>query len=458
MKLNVAIEGAVGRSKPLTAENLINIFVEKAPPNAKDPLWLVGAPGLRLFADTGAGPIRGMHQMNGDLYVVSANELYLVNSLGGRTALGAISGHSNSPVTMADNGTQLCVVANPTGYIYTPSTGVLVAITDTDFPGASTVTYMDGYFIFSSSDGTQWFISALLDGTAYDPLDFASAESNPDPISRVWVDHRELFIFGTQSVEPWYDSGASDFPFERIPQAIIERGLGGINTIAKCDNSTFWVDQTNIVRRLGSGYADTRVSTHAIESQLSDISTATAFSYSLEGHECYVLNTTTKTFIYDASTQLWHQRKSQNMDRWRVGSCAQCYGHQLVGDYINGKIYILDLDTYTENGADLTAEIVFPPVFNGGKRFTVSEVFLDCEMGVGLVDNTDPRISLSSSENGKTWSDERTTSLGRIGEYDNRAVWRRLGQFTNMHLKFQIGSPVKRAIYTAYIQARGDDG
>jgi hypothetical protein len=125
---------------------------------------------------------------------------------------------------MADNGTQLFVACNGPSFIYNATTGAFSQITDGDFPGAVTVDYLDGFFVFNEPNSQKIWVTSLLNGLSVDPLDFASAEGSPDGVVGVVADHRELWVFGTNSVEVWYNSGGADFPLSRIQGAFNELG------------------------------------------------------------------------------------------------------------------------------------------------------------------------------------------------------------------------------------------
>jgi hypothetical protein len=376
-------------------------------------------------------------------YVVSGNRLYN----GDGDLLGTIPG--SGLVSMADDGTQLVIVTGLLkSYVYTVAGG-LAEITDEDFPSASSVDFLDGYFLFSEPDSGRFFISAINDGTDFDALDFATAESAPDDLVCVFVDHREVWLMGVDTCEIWQNTGNADFPFERIPGAINEKGIWGQFTVTQTDNSIYWVDRDGIVRRAGEGYSPQRISTHSIEYQISQgaLDDAEAFSYAQEGHEFYVLTVPgAGTFVYDAATQTWHERESINEGRWRGCCFARNGGNQYVGDFESGNVYQLSLDTYTDNGTEQVAEMVFPPVQNEGKRFRVHEVRLDMETGTDGA----PQVMLSLSNDGKTWKNEAWTDFGALGEYTQRAVWRRLGMHETLHLKFSISDNSKRAVFAAF--------
>ena len=223
MRLQIASKSGSGRSKSVTAERLVNMYAEAS--DGVSNVTLHGSPGLSLVNSNGVGPVRGIRYMDGARYVVSGGFLY-DESAG---SLGAIAG--TGPVMMADDGTQLVIVTGlNTGYVYSVSGG-LQAITDPDWPGASSVDYLDGYFLFTEPGTGTFFISAINDATDFDALDFASAESAPDDLIRVFVDHREVWLMGADTCEIWSNTGASDFPFERIPGAINEKGLRGKFTV-----------------------------------------------------------------------------------------------------------------------------------------------------------------------------------------------------------------------------------
>jgi hypothetical protein len=345
---------------------------------------------------------------------------------------------------MADNGTQLFIAANPLGYIYNASTDVFQQITDPDFPGAGTVGYIDGYFVFNEPNSQKIWVTSLLDGTSIDPLEFASAEGNPDNVVAIFVDHREVWVFGTNSTEVWYDAGLLDFPLTRIQGAFNELGCAAPYSIAKMDNQVYWLGKDargqGIVYR-AAGYIGQRVSTHAIEWQMqeyADISDATGYTYQQDGHSFYVLNfpTANTTWVYDVATGAWHERASfanGEFNRHRASSQMFFNATTVVGDYQNGKIYSFDLNVYADDGAPqkwLRSWRALPTGANNLARTIQHSMQLDCETGVGLNNGqgSNPQAMLRwSDDGGHTWSSEHWKSMGRIGRSGYRTIWRRLG-------------------------------
>jgi len=284
MKTPILGQAYVARSVNAADNRMVNLFPEVIPNEGKEAGFLNRAPGLTLLTTVGFGPVRGLWSFNNYMYAVSGNTFFKLNSAYTATALGTVAG--TGPVSMADNGTQLFIAANGPSYIYNDSTNVFGAITDPDFPGAVTVSYLDGYFIFNEPNSQKIWVTSILDGTSIDPLDFASAEGSPDGLVAVIVNNREAWLFGTNSIEVWYDAGTPDFPLARIQGASNEIGCAAPYSVAKLDNSIFWLGQDargrGIVYR-NNGYTGVRASNHSIEWQIQqygDISDAIAYTYS----------------------------------------------------------------------------------------------------------------------------------------------------------------------------------
>ena len=490
----------VARSINAADNRMINLFPEVIPEGGKEPGWLQRAPGLRLLATIGTGPIRGVWAFASSslvAFVVSGNELYKIDTSYNATLLGSVSG--SGPVSMADNGTQLFVACDPDSYIYNNSTDVFSPISDPDFPGAKVVGYLDGYFVFIEPNSQKIWVTTLLDGTSIDPLDFASAEGSPDGVVGMIVDHREVWVYGTNSVEVWYNTGASDFPLQRIQGAFNEIGCAASYSVAKLDNGLFWLGADSrgqgIVYR-ANGYNGQRISTHAVEWHIQsygNISDAIAYTYQQDGHSFYVLTfpSANKTWVYDVAAQAWHERASGNENQYRHRSnCQMAFDSEIiVGDFENGNIYAFDMTVYADNGAIqkwLRSWRALPPGQNNLKRTAHHSLQLDCESGVGLdgVDPFDPEPPINetldlnftaqqysvytptvttvgvnpqvmlrwSDDGGHTWSSEHWSPMGRIGEYYQRVFWRRLGMTLKLRDRvYEISGtdPVKIAIMGA---------
>lgn len=462
-RINLGIQTYEARSKALLAQRLVNMYAEQAPNEAKSQVALFPTPGLTVFSNIGSDPIYGMIEVAGTLYVVSGNDLYSVDSTGTATNIGSM-GVITDLVDMSQNanGDQVVILKpDTTMWVYTISTNTLAQVTDPDFPGGETVAFLANYTIVNKPDSNQFFWSALADATSWDALDFASAERAPDNIIAVFERQSELWLFGDRTIEIFYVVEDPDLPFQRIPNAFIEEGAVAKRSIAKDETHIYWLGADKSVYR-ASGYSPERISNHGIEvilDSLSRLDDAFAFSYTQEGHEFYCLTfpTDKRTICYDKSTGLWHERQSFDLGRWRANNYEFAYNKNLVGDFQTGKVYELDLQTFTEDGNLIERIETFPPVWIDNSRIIFDRLNIDFEGGVGLNSGqgSDPQAMLDwSDDGGQTFSNQHWRSIGEIGEYLTRVTWRRLGQGRQRIFRVRITDPVKVAINGAYADIR----
>jgi hypothetical protein len=425
-----------------------------------NPMQLVGAPGSYLrTAITGA--CRGGHVnvKTGVSYAVFGSTLYRINSDLTSTSLGTIAGANR--VSIADNGAQLVIVTGTgsAGYVYTIATATLSQITDPDFPGADTVDYLDGYFLFATADG-QWFICVLGDPTDYNALDFVTNEKSPDDTLTIVEDHGEVFCFGTKTIEVWFNSGNADFPFERNGSAQIERGLYARFAVAKDDNTLFFLGDDLIVYRM-QGYTPVVMSDDGTNTELSnylkngyadDLANAYAFSYTDHGHKFLVLTVPNRgTHVYDMATQLWHKRKHWDYETHHSAAYMNAYGKHLFGG-IDGNLYEWSRDTYTDAGTTLKRRRR-TKVFSSEDRllrYKKLKFIVDAGNGLTTGQGSDPVMVLRwSDDNGRSWSNERLLPLGEQGDYRRRAIARGLGSARSRLYEFYLTDPVKFTVVDA---------
>jgi hypothetical protein len=456
------------RSRTFDAQRTLNLYPEvSGSGTSRSVSALYGTPGLALWASLVGGPVRGLLRFTqAQAVAVVGSTIYTLTTAGVGVAIGSISA-GTAPVSMASNGGVVMLAAGAAGYFIDPAAGTVTQITDPDFVGAGRVDYIDGYFVWTTPGTGRFQISQLL-GTGIDGLDFATAEGAPDNLLSLVVDHRELWLFGETSTEVWFNSGNIDFPFERIQGAFMEIGCAAATSVAKLDNTVFWLgadDRGQGMVMRAQGYQPQRVSTHAVEyaiGQMSVISDAVAYTYQQEGHSFYVLNfpTAGQTWVYDASTDQWHERAWRDpllgtLGRHRAQVHMAFAGENIVGDWETGNLYRLDLDTYSDNGAPIVRTRRCAHIASGGGWQFFSSLQLIMETGVGLASGqgSDPQAMLRwSDDGGLTWSSEAWVSMGRMGEYKRRALWRRLGKGRDRVFEVTITDPVKAVIVDAVLQ------
>ena len=486
--LSIAQGFYVSDALPISSQRCVNFYPSVPQTSTVTDANLFSTAGIKtLTSGDGITTCRGAHVLAGVPYFVIGTQLFRVEysvvddvDTFSKVLIGTIEG--NSRVFMADNGTQLCIVAVPDSatsgksYIFTASPDTLTEITDVNFDGpASSVVYSDGYFIFHKSDGKKFFNSPLNDGlTGYDALDFNVAEADPDQIQGLGVLNNQLYVFGTQTVQPFRNIGRVPAPFAPVVGATLNIGLSAPQSVVNFGGGLAFigagVNESPAVWLISGGQYR-KLSTIAIENELSKLSetdlSESVFSWVYAESGAYWLGISTKQtcFVYDLINQRWHERQSVNdgaLERYRASHMVTAYGRVMVGDTRSSKIGSLNEDVYTDFDILVQRFVTSRPFDNQGKAISVASIEAVVESGVGLANDisvnlddtttgtggSDPQIELSwSDDGGRTYDGFISRSLGKIGDYTQRPTWSRLGMFNRQRvLKFTVSSPTKATI------------
>lgn len=464
MKIGLVGPSYVQRSLPFDAQRTINLF-PVLDESGKDVASLYGTPGLLMFSEAAAGPIRGgFKSANGRVFFVSGSSLYELSIGGVVTDMGSLLGSSGT-VSMAEGTTQLAICDGAKLYYLTYSTDAFSIVTDADLPSSvGYVSNLDGYFIVSENASGRFYISTRNDVSGWAALDYATAESSPDRLVATVSAIGQLWLFGDLTTEIWTNTGASSFTFARIAGAIMQMGLLAKYSAIELDNSVFWVGQDKngfgLVLR-AEGFSPKRISTTPIEKRIQSATSPSdiyGWSYQEEGHLFYVLSGggLETSLVYDLTTQQWHERAFLNSDgifEQHLGNChVSAFGKNLVGSRIDGKIYEMSLDYYDDDGEEIVRERTYTHIIDEGRSIRYNALEIGLETGVGSA-TTEPVVSLQLSKDGaRTWSDWFTGGFGKLGQYQTRVIFRRLGIADIMTFRIRITEAVKVAITGSYLK------
>ena len=449
-------------SLPISAQECTNFYPNKitAVP-ALSTETLFGTAGSTQLATSGVilQQNRGSHTMAGIAYFVNGNAIYRLSADNTLSNLGEISGSGR--VSMADNGTQLLIlVPGGEGFILTDDPPVLTKITDADFTANGNpqyVVFIDGYFALTT-DSKKFIVSAINNGLSYNALDFGTAEADPDKIVAPVVFNNQLFIAGSETTEAFQNQGGTGFPFQRSG-LFMAKGVKAPFSIVNSSDTFMFIgggenESPAIWAYQGNSYI--KVSTTAIDSILSstseaDVVSAFAWSYAQDGAYFVGFSLPNTTLVFDTISAKWHERKSNvNGDtiRSRINSVTSAYGLILVGDSQDGRIGNLSTEVYTEYGNNIVRRVATQPFQNNMESFTVPSLELTMEAGVGNEAVVNPQIMMDrSTDGGKTFVDQRTRSIGKIGQYNKRTIWRRNGRAARFEVfRFTLSDAVKPVI------------
>lgn len=467
IQINLAQESYKSRSSLSSCTRLYNMSAENTLVTSpfKVPA-LFNTPNPKFWSDLGIpNDIYGFVVMNNFLYVVCGIKLFKINSNKAKEEVGELATAPNI-VQMTQNGLQVTILTSSgISYYYTESDNTFAQIIDPNYQLASSVCTIDGYTIFSKRESGQFFVSELRDTSTYTQLYRATAEALSDNIVRVIAYNRQLYIVGSQSIEIWQSTGVGDPPFQRIDGAFVEIGSNAIGSIVTDWSGVYWLGNDNIVYGTNN-YNPQRISTFGIEDQISRMKITAdciSFTYTQAGHRylCMTFLSEKQTLVCDLTTGLWQERGSFNSERTSQQQWCCLYGINfnnqiIVNGTVSGKLYYLDLNTYEEDGQEVLAEIVTSLVFENYNKFTISNLVLVVDSGVGLEEpaqGSNPMIMLDVSiDGGLNWKYRSPQPMGKIGKYRQRINWLNLGEAREFILRFRITDPVKRSILAAYIQ------
>ena len=542
------------------AQECINFFAEIDPqkqPGERGVVALYPTPGLVLKTQLAVAEVRGLHTMSGEqiLIAVSGSNVYSISTSMVATLIGTLASASGQ-VSISDNittnnGLTAYIVDGGNRYTWIAATNTFAVVSSSDGPwqGANVTDQVDNYFLYNEPGTQNWACSDL--GLASSSLAlYGTADGSSDLLVSLIVDRRQVYLLGETTTEVWTDignviAGITTFPFQRVPGTSSQSGIDARFSLARFADSFVCVakdNRGNGTIEMMQGYTWVRISTHAVEQSLIDkrTSDAIAYSYQIEGHEMYVVTfpSVNLTWVYDLSTKSWHKWlafANGVFGRHRSNCGAFFADNYIVGDYENGKLYSIQNNVYTEDGATIRRLRRAPHLVADFQRQYFDELQIQFQPGVGLgvtpgydsegiitelanvppagpsyqliaefnweylatesgdeitteagdgfeslvtfaytgpdtagaeivteqypaTPGYDPQAMLRwSSDGGSTWSSEHWTSIGKVGEYNNRAIWRRLGWGRDRIFEVSISAPVKAVIISANLKASAGD-
>lgn len=460
------VQGAYeARSVIANAQRCVNLYPEQNTKDAEAPFTHYCTPGLVTLCQGQVGEVRALYTAsNGLLFAVIGDGVYYIPDSFVPQLLGNI-GTASGHVSLYDNTFTLVVLdGSVSGWSVDLATLAFGTFAPTNFVGGNQIRYLDTFLLSSTQGGN--LQSSDSGTTNYTALAVATITGDADKLQIIDVVNRYCWLFGKRSIEVWGNVGGSPFPLAPVSGVFIQHGIGALRSLAHWGQNLFWLSVDNNGEALvfaAEGYKESIISTPALVDEFSSyaqIEDAIGFCYQQGAHIFYVLTfpTADRTWVFDLSTRLWHERVwldgNGQEHRHRANCVAYAYGKTICGDWQNGKLYHWDINAYDDDGSPILRLRSFPHVLNGGDRMSHKQFSADMEVGTFSNPAIDPLLSLRwSDDRGRTYGNALTQSLGHTGEYRTIPSWNRLGMARDRvyELSWSVGAPT--ALNGAWLDA-----
>jgi hypothetical protein len=468
-------------AKDVSVQNLVNFYLEEVPDITQNNTQLIaiGRPGTSKFCTVNASGAntRGTFQHKDVGYTVVDDTVYSVTSGGVAASLGTLAGSTGRVSISAIN--DEIVFADGAGdpRRYKVSTANFATISDADLPdNVKHVIAANEYMLFIKPSSGTVYSSAVSDTTSITATHFFTAESNYDNLKSGTYNKGLVYLFGDVTSEIWLnDGGTQGAPFVRASDGVLPFGIAAEYAHAIVLDQVYLLAKNEqgvigVVSISGGQYRSIQ-NRDLVEKigAFNSYNDAFGWTYSVNGHHFFCLtfpsaeSTRGRTFSYDVTTGAWNELQCMNPDSsigptqdQFIANCSMLLGgKQIVGHYQSGILYMLDNDVFEDFEGDTTqyeirGEATGAHITNNGEFFSVSNVEIDVEGGVGLDDDvqgSDPQIGLSySKDRGHTFSNVKWRDMGRLGEYHKRILWGSTGGGYSWTPKVIITDPVRRVI------------
>lgn len=399
-------------------------------------------PGLLLFKDiASSAKIDGTYwwQNRGILIVVSNGVVYkITDSTGTIVNLGGVSLNTNVHVSFAEasyGGINYLFMANGSQIAYTNGTAPVAYIADIDSPtNCSFISSTDQYLVANDTSTDKFYYSNVGDPFNWSNIDFATAESSFDSSQGQVILDRNIVIFGQDSVEFWYNDGAT--PFKRRNDIFINQGTLTPYTIVKTSKGIFFLNSNREVIVLSSTGVPVKVS-EAFDltfQGLTDTQNAFADNYIVGGKGFYVITfpTDSKTYAYDYINDYWAEWaywSGSDFARYRGNTYtyAADWNMHIVGDYNDDKLYKCSFNYYDDNGTLMKWLRVTGNVHHGVPAIRKQNIFssIIIKSGHTITGDAMPYYMYRRNYDKRGWSNQHLIPAQTLGnEFPINKLWR----------------------------------
>jgi hypothetical protein len=413
----------------------------------------VDMPGFSQFSQVSAAPfsqigINGIYPFKNRAVITGeTGQIYALSSVGALLKLSTLVEGTDGPLegvsrpSFCDDG-DFVYIADGGGAKRWDGSSSTVEYLGGSPPDFLDIVFLDHYIIgLQPNSQTMVFAGPTADDRAdVDASNAFEAEGLPDNGLKLAVTNRQLFCFGKESTEIFFNFGDSVVPFQRPSDGFLESGVGRARcSVVAADNTLFWMDQEQRFVKL-EGRTPRMISGEIAKElkRLSVVADCWGAFVEIDGHFYvqWVFPHEGVAYRYNILTGGWGTREAFGTE-WeapKMNSYAYIppWQKHLVGHKDYGIVYEMNFDSKSElaHAGDFSTT---PPTFESRtmrrvirRRFThdtdnlKKSAFyqLNLQRGNGSSDEseTEPFIEMRVKDDEKPWTSWVQVGLGRKGD------------------------------------------
>ncbi len=440
INLDIVGSDTYGRFPKISASKTLNMMISDDS--------LVCLPGYEKKTNiSGSGEARQLYSSNNYNHMIAVidNGVYTITKTFGVARVGLLE-TSTGDVFIAENlASEIAISDGKRIYIFNYLHNTFETPEIDFLPGY--MAFQDSYFISVDLNSNSWRLSDNNNGNLW-PADASHVgklqTKSTYAVAAIPVD-RQLFVMGKTVTEPWQDTGAQLFPYQRSNYYSIDYGCLATATIATGYGFLAWLgsnEKSGISIMVSTGAQPTRISTDGIDYELNRIQSPTkafGFLFQLEGHVFYQLTFTddNKTYLYDFMTKKFFTLTDHNQDHHIAKRIAYFNGKYYFVSFTDAALYEMDSSLTTYDGKEIPRIRVLSNLrLPNSDRFVVNNITLTEEAGVS---SNLQFVDLSKSrDGGYSYGNTVRQRMNRLGNRPNIFQYFNCGQANDAVFQFRF--------------------
>lgn len=332
----------------------------------------------KLLDSVAAAEVRGMFYWDDQdkLFYAVNNNVYVYSFVTATTTtlagvLSTTSGEVGFCEYLYDTNSVVVVVTDGTTLLQVDSSNTVTTCTDPDLPSPHLPfpVFIDGYLFLVKANSADVYNSDLNNPMAWTPGNFISAEMRGDLVIRIAVLNNYLIVFGTESIEYFWDAGnSSGSPMQRNDTPIkINKYIGAY---AQYGNDIMFVGENEFgqpeVYKL-KDFKIEEIGSYTVSRYLNLVNESSANwkagIISSQGHSYYVLSVGSYTYVCQLDKNVWVRWAFQQSIGFSICSSARATTNTTRRSCFAFKgsdstIFYMSDSLYQDNGINFTCTVI----------------------------------------------------------------------------------------------------